>query len=182
MGIIKKIKLRVGEYMLAKEFLFKKREKSVVNFADANYIGIVFNASNPENFELVKKYITYLKENKKKVKSIGFFDLKEVPQNQLSKLEYDFISRNELNWYFFPSGPDVSNFVSEPFDVIINFDLENSLSLLYLLAFSKAKFKIGKFNEKYQQYYDMMIDVEDNSTLKYFMRNVDVYLNMVNKK
>ena len=60
MGIIKKIKLRVGEYILAKEFLFKKREKSVVNFADANYVGIVFNASNPENFELVKKYIGYL--------------------------------------------------------------------------------------------------------------------------
>ena len=168
--------------MLAKEFLFKKRDKSVVNFYDANYICIVFNATNTDNFKLVKKYITYLKENKKKVKSIGFFDFKEVPQNQLSKLEYDFISRKELNWYNSPTGVDVTNFMKEPFDVIINFDIDNSLSLLYMVAFSKAKFKIGKFNEKYQQYYDMMIDVEENSTLKYFMRNVDVYLNMVNKK
>jgi hypothetical protein len=168
--------------MLGRERAGSRRGKSVMNFADANYIGIIFNATNSENFELVKKYITYLKDYKKKVRSIGYFDLKDVPEGQLSKLEYDFISRKDLNWHYFPSGVSVSNFVKEEFDVLINLDMDDILPLHYLGAFSAAKFKTAKLNEDFQQYYDMMIDPVDNPSLKFFMRNMDVYLNMVNKK
>jgi len=179
-GLVKNTKKRFGEYFLKKESEGLYRQKYAMNFADAKNIGILFDATVPEDFELVKKYIKYLKECKKRVRSFGFYNAKEIPEMQYSKLEYDFFTRKQVNWHFKPTDPLVKNFVEEDFDILINFTVHQCLPLVYIAALSKAKFKIGKHFPKYEMYYDLLLDVEEGKSLKYFMKHVDVYMNMIN--
>ena len=182
MGLLKSTKKRFGEYFLKKEASGLYRKKEAINFATAKNIGILFDATDAEGFELVKKYIKFLKDSKKRVRSIGFYNAKEIPELQYSKLEYDFFTKKQVNWHFKPSDPLIKNFVEEEFDILINFTVHKCLPLVYIAALSKAKFKIGKHFPKYEMYYDLLLDVEEGKGLKYFMRNVDVYMNMINAK
>lgn len=182
MGIVKNTKKKFGEYFLKKETEGIYRTKQAINFNEAKSIGILFDATVSEDFELVKKYIKFLKDHKKRVRSFGFYNAKEIPTMQYSKLEYDFFTRKQVNWHFKPTDPLIKNFVEEEFDILINFTVHQCLPLVYIAALSKAKFKIGKHFSNYEMYYDLLLNVEEGKSLKYFMRNVDVYLNMINAK
>ncbi len=182
MSIVKKTQKKAGEYFLKKEFAAINRKKAVVNFEEAETIALVFDATNKEEFELVKKYIKKLKENKRKVRAIGFYDGKEEPTLMSSKLEYDFFSRKQLKWYLKPNDPIVENFILEPFDLLINLCMNYKTPLLYITALSRAKFKVGKQHPKYAPYYDLMFDVEDNVNLQNFIALAEKYLIMIHPK
>ena len=117
MDLIKPIQNFLGNYFLQKEAKHLVREKAFLNLTQAKTIGIVFDATLKEDFDLVKKYIVYLKEMKKRVKAIGFFNQKEIPVIAYSKLEYDFFSLKELTWYNAPSNVYVQNFMEEKYDL-----------------------------------------------------------------
>ncbi|HOZ90098.1 MAG TPA: hypothetical protein PKX59_04190 [Bacteroidia bacterium] len=180
MGIVKNTKKRFGEYFLKKESEGLYRNKEAMNFSKAKNIGILFDATVEEDFDLVKKYIKFLKDSKKRVRSFGYYNTKEIPAMQYAKLEVDFFTKKQVNWHLKPSDPLITNFTEEEFDILINFTVHQCLPLVYIAALSKAKFKIGKHFPKYEMYYDLLLEVEEGKSLKYFMRNVDVYLNMIN--
>lgn len=182
MSIVKKTQKKAGEYFLKKEFAAIDRIKAAVNFEEAETIALIFDATDKEEFELVKKYIKTLKDNKRKVRAIGFYDGKEEPTLMSSKLEYDFFSRKQLKWYLKPSDPIVENFILEPFDLLINLCMNYKTPLLYVTALSRAKFKVGKEHPKYAPYYDLMLKVDDSIGLKSFISTAEKYLNMIHPK
>jgi hypothetical protein len=175
------IKSVIAHYFLKKDSQSSQRKCVVSNFDTAKSFGLLFDANDPEIYELVKKYFKYLKESKKKVHAIGFYDLKNLPQMEYSKLDYDFFTRKDLNWWGKPGGTFVTNFIEEEYDVLINFSLNDSFPLKYISAMSKAKMKIGKLDEKNSAVYDMMIQQPADKNFKFFMRQVDHYLGIINK-
>ncbi len=182
MSIVKKTRKKVGEYLLKKEFSAIQRKREVVNFNDAETIALIFDATDREDFEIIKKYIKKLKGNKKKVRALGFYDGKEEPTLMSSKLEYDFFSRKQLKWYLKPNDPIIDNFLQEPFEVLINLCMDYKTPLLYVTALSKANFKVGREHSKFAPYYDMMIKVEENTKLHVFIETLEKYLTMIQPK
>jgi len=182
LSIVKKTQKKAGEYFLKKEFAAINRKKETVNFEEAETIALIFDATNKEEFELIKKYIKKLKENKRKVRAIGFYDGKEEPTLMSSKLEYDFFSRKQLKWYLKPNDPIVENFILEPFDLLINLSMNYKTPLLYVTALSRAKFKVGKEHPKYAPYYDLMLKIEDSLGLQSFITTAEKYLMMIHPK
>jgi hypothetical protein len=183
MSIFKKIKQKIADVYIKLELKDKPRVRKPTrfNFNEIKTVGILVDATNAEDFELVKRYVVYLREHRKKVKVIGFFTTKEIPQMAYSKLEYDFFSTKELNWFGKPASAIIQNFENEEFDLLIDLNIHDHFPLKYISAFSKANFKVGKYNEEELDRYEMMIDADNTKTLKYFLRQVDVYINMLNK-
>lgn len=181
MSLLKNAKRFTGEYFLKKDMSTLHRKVSVSNFGTARSFGLLFDADKPEDYDLVKKYIKYLRDSKKKAHAIGFFDLKTLPQIEYSKLDYDFFTRKDLNWWGKPSGPFIKNFLDEEWDVLINFSLEDSFPLKYLAALSKAKMKIGPHTDSNEKLYDLMIQQPEGKNFKFFVRQVDHYLGIINK-
>jgi hypothetical protein len=181
--MIKKIKNFFANRVLKKELIADPRtiQPHKFNFTKIKTVGILFGASDPEDFELVKRYVIYLREHAKKVKVIGFFSSKEIPALTYSKLEYDFFSLKELNWMGKPSSHIIDNFISEEFDLLIDLNIHDHFPLKYISALSKAKFKVGKYKEEDENIFDMMIDSDNTQKLKYFLRQVDTYITMMNK-
>ena len=183
MSIITDIKNIIANFYLKLELKDIVIEKKAIKFSFKNVetVGILFDATQVEDLELVKKYVLFLKENRKKVKVIGFFNTKEIHNMTYSKLEYDFISHKELNWMGKPTDAFIENFMEDKLDLLIDLNISEHFPLKYIAAMSKASFKVGKFSNKSKEVYDLMIDAGSDQGLKYFMKQVDIYLAMLNK-
>jgi len=182
MSLINNIKNTFGNYFLRKEMASLSRERGFLSMNDAKTIGILFEATDKEEFELIKKYVLYLRELKKKVKVIGYFSGGETPALTYSKLEYDFFSKKDLSWYNKPKDTFVSNFIQEDYDILIDLNIHDHFALRYIAGISKARFKVGRHKEGDDHIYDLMIEGTDGKGMKYFMRQVDTYLIMLNGK
>jgi hypothetical protein len=180
------IKTQIGELFGRRKMKAEsdalKRKPQVFNLADAKSIALIFDASDKDEFELIKKYVLYLREYKKAVKAIGYFSQKEIPELTYSKMDYDFFNSKELTWYQRPQNKYVENFIQEKYDVLIDLNIHNRFPLKYIAAISNAAFKVGKYDTDEQWMYDMMIQHDTKQGLKFLLRQVDTYLQMVNKR
>ncbi len=183
MSIIKSIKQFIANRALKQELLSDKRTRKAnkFNFDSIKTIGILFDATSAEDYEIVKRYVLFLREHRKRVKVIGFFNTKNLPPMTYSKLEYDFFATKDINWMGKPSSTVIKNFIDEEFDLLIDLNVHDHFPLKYISALSKAIFKVGKYNEKDIDMYDMMIDADNTKTVKYFLRQIDIYITMMNK-
>ena len=182
MGFIQDIKIKVGEYFLKKEITGGVRSRSIMNLKEAKTIGVIFNAGDINEVELVKKYITYLRDMGKKVRSMGYVALKELPGNINTSIDHQCFTLQNVNWYYKPAIGFIGSFVEEEYDLLLDLNIARQLPLIYVAALSKAKCKVGRYSEKYMSIYDVMIETDDEKTLKYFLQNVDTYMEMLNKK
>jgi hypothetical protein len=178
----KNIRIAAGKYLLRAEAEHVRRVKTAFNMFEARTFVILFEGSRIDDVDLVKKYVNYLKEMKKKVRVIGFFNTEFPPDFTYSKLDYEFFSIKELNWHMKPSGTFVRSFLEEEFDVLIDLNFEDHFPLTYLSTLSNAHFKVGKFSTENQQIFDLLIDTAKGKTFKYLLQQVDIYLQMINKK
>lgn len=174
-------KRKIGEYFLYKELSSSFRNRAFTNFTSSKNIGILFDATDLEEFELVKRYVGYLKAEGKKVKVIGYFNTSLLPEVNYSRREYDFYTKGDLNWYLKPLNDFAQTFIEEEYDILIDMNIRNVFSLHYIAALSKAKFKIGRYTED-TDLYDFMIEMDDSKGLKYYLRNIDHYLLKINTK
>jgi hypothetical protein len=179
-GLIENIKTIYANRQIKSEAKNVSRQKVVCNIDDAKTVGIVFPFNSKEDFELLKKYVLYLRELKKKVKAIGYYKTKEEPNIQYSKVDYDLFSKKSHNWYGKPTDHIVTNFIDEEFDIMIDVNPDNDAVITYIAAMSKAKFKVGRFAEN-DFIHDLMFESPKEKGLKYFLRQVDTYLAMINK-
>jgi hypothetical protein len=175
MKLIQNTRKQFGKYLLKKQMYFFNRNRYFSSFEKAGTIGILFNATDKEEFDLIKKYIKYLRGLKKKVKSIGYYSTVHIPDTAYSKVDYDFFTIKDLNWHLRPMKGFVDNFIEEEFDVLLDLNLKNDFPLFYISSLSKAKFKIGRMTEN-TELYDLMIEVEEDTGIKQFLKHVDHYL------
>jgi len=181
-GFIQDVKIRVGEYFLKKESAGIKRSKAIMNLKEAKTVGILYNAGDINEVELVRKYITYLRDMGKKVRSMGYVALKELPGNVTTSIDQQCFTLKEVNWYCKPAMNFIGSFVTEEYDLLLDLNITMQLPLIYVAAFSKAKCKVGRYSDKYMSLYDVMIETDKEKTLKYFLQNVDIYMEMLNKE
>lgn len=181
MALIDSIKSKLAMSKIRQDASLVNRQKQVFNLDDAKTIGIAFEFTTPEDFELLKKYVIYLREHKKRVKCIGYYKGKTEPAVQYSKVDYDFINVKDSSWYGKPTNHIVSNFIEEPYDIYIDVNLRDNIAIRYIGFVSAAKFKIGHFREDEECPFDMQISVPMQSGLKAYLREVDTYLQMINK-
>lgn len=166
--------------MLQQRLSTQKRKTFFRNFNEVKTVALLFNATNQQDFDLVKRYVHYLKEEKKKVKAIGYFDASKLPEFSYSRVEYAFFDNRDLNWHLKPLGNEIDDFINKEFDLLIDLNIFNDFPLYYIAVLSKAKFKIGRYKEKTNAY-DLMIEFPGDKGIKYFLRNIDHYLLQINQ-
>jgi len=74
---------------------------------------------------------------------------------------------------------EVSDFLNQEFDMLIDYTAADTIFAKFLTAMSKAKFKVGYFTED-ENLYDLMINVPIDNT-KEFNNELIKYLKILNK-
>jgi hypothetical protein len=159
MNYMSGIRSKVGHYVLSKNIKKHTRKMSSCNLREAASVGILFNATHLFSFEIIKDLAKNLSSSAKEIMVLGFVDSKQMVDHYLYRKGFEFFTLNELNWYKKPEGEAITEFINKNFDILFYLNLDEIYPLRYILALSKAKFKVGKYIED-DEYLDFMIDIE----------------------
>jgi len=182
MKLLDQIKHKIGTWMLASALKKVERRRKVFNIADARNVGILFEVMDEGNFGHVRYFVDYLQDQGKHVKALGYVESKEVFSFLRHTTVYSFFHKSEVNWYLKPDTVDSRNFVEEEFDILIDLDVLDRLPIKWIAGLSKAHFKVGRYDEEKQDFYDIMININNDRTLKYFIGQIKHYLTIINTK
>ncbi len=172
----------IQKYLLAselkKELSRLARDKKFVSFEKSRSIGILYKVGEEKDQIEFSAFVNRLKEEKKEIKALGILKYKDIPHYCYPKLSYDYITTRNINWKKKPTGEKVNDFINKEFDILINFDTTLDLSLNYIAGLSKAKCKVGLFDENNKAIYDLMINTDANCPFQELAEHYLTYINM----
>jgi hypothetical protein len=181
--MIRKIREKLGENQLQRALKIHVRQKDFLNISEIRSVGIIFDATDPGEFEKIKNYANKLKQAGKRVHGIGFYDAMLIPADlSWSKTDFDLFHRKELQGLSTPSSPYIKTFITEIRDLLIDVNLKNKFPLRYIAAMSYAKCKVGIDLPENAAVHDMLISIDPGQGTDKYLQQVDVYLEMINKK
>lgn len=152
------------------------RNKQFVKITEAKKIGLVFDAGNKEVFETIQKFIKQLKEYTKGVHAIGYIDEKVTPNFSYIKTDIDLFNRKELKNLYRPQSPYIKTFLEDEKDILIDANITDKLPLKYIVAASRAKCKVGIHSSSNEMLHDVLLAVNPDQGLEYFLQQSLKYL------
>jgi hypothetical protein len=178
---LKKFKQRLGRYLLKKRISNHQREKAPCNFHTAETVGIIVKLDgDPKQIDQVKEFMRFISDKKNKVYALAYFDGKKIPSVYSNPRGINIFTKKDLNWYYIPTRKFLRNFMKRKLDLLIDLSDNDSFPVKYITSLSDAKFKVGKFEPKNEQY-DMMIQVDKNTRLEYIIDQMKHYISNINK-
>lgn len=180
MSLNKKLQNQVAHYFFTREIQKVKRIRSSVSFKKAHTVGILYDATEERDYEIVKAYVKKIRDEwKKDVLALGFYNGQQLPPMRFSKLGMDFFTKKSVNWHYKPRHPMVNKFINLGFDILIDLSINKNLTLQYIFALTHAKFKIGRYDKKQAAIYDFMIKADEKITLIQLIEFINQYLNHI---
>lgn len=157
-------------------FIQKKTKENVrrklIPISVAEKIGILFQADNTTDSEIVMKYAEELKDEGKDVQVLGFLSKRNHKKNYL----FPYLSTKDLTWFGKPKGGTAGYFIKYPFDILINFASKELVPFEYIFALSNAGCRIG-FNEKSTlDHYDCVLLTEKPTDIHKMINGLNKYL------
>lgn len=142
---------------------------------EAKRIGILFDATSGDDRQEIENFADLLRSHDKKVLVLGFID-----SNYTHDIHnYLVFTKKNLNWYLEPSGDQVNRFLDEPLDILINAYSRECLPLEYISALSHAKCRVGIYHEEKTYSYDLMINMNREADLGFFLNQITHFLNLI---
>ena len=166
---------QLHERLLRKKLNSASFKRHSANFEKSRSIGILFDATQPERIEHIRRFVQQLSNKGKEVTVLAFYNDKLLHDN----CPYKNFSRKSLDWIMRPIGFEVERFMSQNFDVLINVSLQDAIPMQYIMALSNAKLRVGPATEKLYCY-DLMIDTPDKQ-LPNYIKQVTFFLNKMNR-
>lgn len=179
MSPVKKIQLKIGKYTLKKEKKKLRRQSLSTNLEKATTIGILYNATQREDCEVVKNLVIDLRQMKKDVLAFGFVDLKDYSDNFKPHINYAFFSNGQLTKTFIPKSIDCTNFIEKSFSLLIDLNINNDFPLEYIASLSKATFKVGSTGSYRNGDYELTINIGENKNIKFLIEQIKHFLTMI---
>ncbi len=166
-------------------FKQKYANKKLAKLVSAQNRKPVIPAMNPHSKVVViwqpseKPVVQFLREHFNKTGAI-FRDYCIFDSNSNPGSETNSFFSSDLNWWGIPKPEKVRDFIETDFDLLLCIARESNFYLEYILALSKAKFKIGSsLNEANP--FDLNIKIEENRDTMYLAKQQIFYLAQLNK-
>ena len=179
MGVMDNIKRKLSDFSFQRKGS-PNREVKAINIKHAQTIGIVYRADNDESKELVERYVKFLKEYKIRCKTLGYYNLDELPRYVTPKLEFDYFLKKDLNWRLETQASEVLNFNQSEFDILIDTTVEEDDVIRFIVKQSIARFKVGGAKKDVDDL-DFTINLRPDEGVRQLMKGLDNYLHLINK-
>ncbi|MCX6301626.1 MAG: hypothetical protein NTW82_05545 [Bacteroidia bacterium] len=181
MELFSEIRLKTGNSILSKKLGKVRRKVFYSNISRIKSIGIIWDASKPEDFINLSRFHQQMNERGINVNILGYYPGKELP-NQYTALRYlTCFRKQEINLFYVPVSSETERFINTMFDVLIDVNFEKSFPLCYISSLSKASFKVGLFDkEADSSTFDLMIELKKPVRIEEYLSNVVHYLEMIN--
>ncbi len=178
MGLRDIIKTNTGKQFLPHRAKKIIRTRAFYNFETARSIGILFDATQTENYTTTRFLAKYLQENKIKFRGMGYarpYDLEELV---ISYTGLSFFTEKEFSLLGNPNSDPLIDFIDTDFDMLIDLHVKPNYYLDAINALSVAQMKLGLKNND-NGYYDFMIKLNDPVNSEAFVEQLKHYLNII---
>ena len=182
MELFRNIRLKIGNAILRKKLSRTKRSLFYSNISMVKTIGIVWDASNPDDFDSLSRFHQKMLERKIEVKIVGYYPKKELPDRYTAIRYLSLIKSNELNYFYIPVASEVNSFITNKFDILIDINFNNQFTVQYLSVLSAASFKVGLYendNAALNNHFDMMMEIKKPVDLENYLNQIIHYLGMI---
>ena len=181
MELIAKARIDIGNSILSKRIRKISRKVYYSNISEVKSIGIVWDASQTQDFPHLSKFYHKMLERTIDVKIIGYYPGKELP-DQYTALRYlSCIRKREINFFNIPVSTETDYFIKNRFDVLIDINFENKFPLYYISSLSVSSFKVGLFDSASgTSIFDLMIELKKPVKVDNYLNEVIRYLEMIN--
>jgi len=146
--------------------------RTITNLNDAKTIGIVYDSTDPDHDIAITRFAEMLRNKGKTVEIIAYINDKKIDH----KGDITILNPKAVNWYGVPQDERVNAFCSKPFDLLICAILKESKPLEYIAYLSKARYRIGPFDDKKTYCYDLMIEMGTKTDLSYLLQQMVHFL------
>ena len=87
-----------------------------------------------------------------------------------------------MNWKLEATSSEVTNFIEQKFDVLIDLSVSDDEVLRFVTRESQACFKVGGSGLKDGSDLDFALKLQDGDNLRSLMKGIDNYLHLINKE
>ena len=174
------LKERVGYYFLKRGFKPNTNRRRAVNFQDVTSLGILLSASNESEAREKIQFAQVMRKNWAipKVKITCMVNVRK-PQEWFDQYSgVQFVTNADLNWY---SKPKAVLF-DDQLDLLISLDLTPTIAATFAAVMTKSKMKVSPWSSVNEPYFDLFINLTTDSTLKEYIKQVEHYLKLINRK
>jgi hypothetical protein len=181
MELFRVFRLKIGNSNLSKKLGKVKRKVYYTNISRIKTIGIVWDASKTEEFNILSEFHQKMNEKGINVTIFGFYPGKMLP-DQYTALRYlTCIMKKELSFFYVPYRNEVEKFINTMFDILIDINFEKVFPLFYISSLSRASFKVGLYDkETDNSAFDLMMELKKPVRVEDYLSNVMHYLEMIN--
>jgi hypothetical protein len=148
------MKLTFLRYNTQRQLTKNKTLHSSTPFKKAQRIGIVFTVENKTKHDAVKDFIKKMEIEGKTVSVLSF--LPEKKEN--FEFLFNYYTKKDVSFWGTLTSGDALQFASIPFDFLYCFDEDPNPFVINLLARSKARCRVGRFQEGREVFFEMMIE------------------------
>jgi hypothetical protein len=124
-----------------------------VAYKAATRFGVVFCNDEQSKIGDADKLISFLKKDNKKVKVIA-----QENKSEVKHLPYDTFNADNFSFWGNFIGKPINDFINAEHDFLICLDDQPNHMVRSILANSRAKCRIGKFEENNQQTFEMLLE------------------------
>jgi hypothetical protein len=182
MEMFRNFRLSRGKLMMHKKQSRIKRSRFRGNINTAKKIGIVWDATKPEEFAVITQFHQKMAEKNIEVQVIGYYPGKEIP-DKITAIRYlTCLKHPDLNFFYRPVSEEAVRFMNTPFDILFDTNFRNTFPLQYISCLSAAGIKVGIFENGYDNSpFDLMIEMKPGDLSGFFTQAIH-YLEMINTK
>ncbi len=151
-----------------------------VNMSEVKRIGILFDASQEYTFTQIEHFALRLPKDAS-ITYLGFINLpakKAVEKN----IPFDYFTRSDVSMYGIPKGDKAIQFSNTPFDLLFGLFVNATDPLDYIMATSKARFRVGSFHIGREFCSDFMLNLKPGDKLEDLIKQATYYLEMFSEK
>ncbi len=153
--------------------LLKKKLNSLQISKNIQTVGIIVNEGSDFNFDLLKNL---QKEIASGSKNFSVLTCKKT-KDSFNEFRGVIIKDSDFSWNGSLKSNEVTDFLTKPFDMLIDFTNNTEVYNNFLVAKSQAKFKVGYANID-DRLYDLMID---SDSIPLFINELIKYLKILQK-
>jgi hypothetical protein len=178
-SFLENIKIKIATSSLEKKMKTVARRKVFNNLESANFVGILFDATIQNSYISARSFATLLEKQNIRVACLGFVLNNEAITYFSETKGMDFFSIKDVTRLNFPKSEAVKEFCEKDFDLFFDLSLKHSLTLKYIVGMSRAGFKIGISKPEFQNYYDLIINCQDDKNIDFYIQQIKHYLSVI---
>jgi hypothetical protein len=177
----KNIRLNRGQSILRKKMDRMKRILYKGSLRNAKTMGIVWDASNPDELDVLSHFHQKMTERNIDLKILGYYPGKTLP-DKLTAIRYLIcLKKEDINFIYRPVSREAELFANTGFDILIDINFKDLFPLRYISSLSKAGFKVGIFDkDNNHSSFDLMMELNKTTDINTYLTQVIFYLEMIN--